>query len=69
MEGQGPEVEKEIYQEVSKICYTNVNGLMSKRLEVEELLERVKPDVVVLCETKWKDEWGVPLIGNGSYDL
>ena len=49
--------------------YTNVNGLLSKRLEVEELLEREKPDMLVLSETKWKNEWSVPDIGKGNYDF
>ena len=42
---------------------------MSKRLEVEEYLERVRPDMMILCETKWKDEWGVPNLGKGKYDV
>ncbi len=69
MEGQRPKAEKEIYRDIKKICYTNVNGLMSSKLEVDETLHRVKPDMMVLCETKWKDEWGLPDIGNGKYDI
>ena len=69
MESPRPKIEKEIYQGVNKICYTNVNGLMSTKLELEELLVRVKPDILVLCETKWKDEWGLPDIGDGIYDI
>ena len=38
-------------------------------LEIEEFLARVKPDIFVLCETKWKDEWKTPDIGNGLYDI
>ena len=32
-------------------------------------MERVKPDILVLCETKWKDEWGIPNIGKEEYTL
>ena len=60
MESVGPQIEKKELQEVNKLLYTNLNGLMMARLEVEELLKREEPDMLVLCETKWKDEWGVP---------
>ncbi len=62
LESQGLEREKE----VNKVCYTNVNGLMSSLLEVEECIEMVKPDILILCEMKWKDEWGIPNIGKGN---
>ena len=68
MEGVGPKIEKKVLQGVNKLLYMNVNGLMSSRLEVEELLEREKPDMLVLTETKWKDEWGDPEMGKGKYD-
>ena len=37
---------------------------------MEEFLEMVKPDMSVLnlCETRWKNEWGVPDIGKGNYN-
>ena len=54
MESPRPKIEKEIYQGVNKICYTNVNGLMSTKLELEELLVRVKPDILVSCKTSGK---------------
>ena len=41
---------------------------MSKRLEVEEVLKGEKPDMMVLCETKWRDEWGDPDLGRGKCD-
>ena len=47
--------------------YTNVDGLMSKRTEVEEVLKDEKPDIMVLCETKWREEWGEPDLGMGRY--
>ncbi len=56
-----------VHQAVSKVCYTNVNGLMSTKMELNELLNRTAPDVAVLCETKWKNEWGIP--DTGKYDL
>ena len=58
-----------VCKELKTLWYTNVNGLMSTRLEVEELLSREKPDMLVLCETKWKDEWGIPDLGNGRYEF
>ena len=69
MESGRPKSSKKVLQEVSKIKYTNVNGLWSKRLEMEELLEREKPDMMILSETKWKSEWGNPDIGKGKYDF
>ena len=48
--------------------YTNIDGLLSKRLEVEEVLKGEKPDMMVLCETKWRDEWGDPDLGRGKYE-
>ena len=42
---------------------------MSKRAEVDEYLERAKPDVLILCETKWKDEWPLPDIGKNKYEV
>ena len=42
---------------------------MSTRMEVEDYLERVMPDMLILCETKWKEEWGVPDIGNEKYNI
>ena len=69
MESDRFAAEEEVLQEVNKICYTNINGLMTSRLEVEELLERMKPDMLILSETKWKDEWGIPIIGNGDYTV
>ncbi len=58
-----------VYQTVSKVCYTNVNRLMSMKMELNEVLNRIAPDVVVLCETKWKNEWGTPDIVDDKYDL
>ena len=40
---------------------------MSKRTEVEEVLKDEKPDIMVLCETKWREEWGEPDLGMGKY--
>ena len=68
MEGTRSEDEEIFPREVNKVWYTNVGGLMSKSLEMEEFLKRERPDVMVLCETKWKCEWGVPDMGNGNYD-
>ena len=63
------ELEENVCKEVKKLWYTNIDGLMSTRLEVEELLAREKPDMLALCETKWKDEWGMPDLGKGRYDF
>ena len=69
MESGRPKNKKKVLQEVNKIWYTNVNGLMSKRLELEELLKKGKPDMMILSETNWKEEWGIPDIGKGRYDF
>ena len=52
MESSRPKVKEKVLQEVNKIWYTNVNGLMSKRLELENLLEQEKPDMMILTERK-----------------
>ena len=70
MESSRPKVKEKVLQEVTEIWYTNVSGLMSKKLESKNLLEQEEPDVLLLTtETKWKDEWGIPDIGNGKYDF
>ncbi len=51
------------------VCYTNVNGLISTKMELNELLNRTTPYVAVLCGTNWKNEWGTPDIGDDKYDL
>ena len=51
MESGRPKDKEKVLQEVSKIWYTNVNGLMSKRLELEQSLEREKPDMMIISET------------------
>ena len=48
MESGRPKDKEKVLQEVRKIWYTNVNGLMSKRLELEELLERDKLDMMIV---------------------
>ena len=69
MESGRPKDKEKVLQEVSKIWYTNVNGLMSKRLELEQLLEREKPDMMIISETNWKEEWGIPDISKDKYDF
>ncbi len=56
-----------VHQTISKVCYTNVNGLMSTEMELNELLNRITPDVAVLCETKWKNEWETLVMINIIY--
>ena len=68
MESKRSKVEEKLLQELVRVWYTNVGGLMSKRLEMEEFLQRERPDVMVISETKWKSEWGIPDIGKENYD-
>ena len=68
MESERSKVKEDISKEVTALWYTNVDGLMSKRLEVEEVLKNEKPDIMVLCETKWRNEWGDPELGMGKYN-
>ena len=32
-------------------------------------MQKEEPDILVICETKWKDEWGLPEIGMDTYNL
>ena len=68
MESERLKIKEGICKEVTCLWYTNINGLMSKRLEVEEVLKGEKPDMMVLSETKWRDEWGDPDLGMGKYN-
>ena len=43
--------------------------MTTARWEVEAFLQREQPEVMIICETKWKDEWGVPEIGMDDYDI
>ncbi len=52
LESKRYENKEMVHQTVSKVCYTNFNGLMSTKMELNELLNRTTPDVVILCETK-----------------
>ncbi len=69
LESKRYENKEMVHQTVSKVCYTNVNGLMSTKMELNELLNRTTPDVAVFCETKWKNEFGTLDIGDDKYDL
>ena len=69
MESGGPKNKEKVLQAVNKVWYTNVNGLMSKRLELEVILDKEKPDMMILSETNWKEEWGIPDFGKDKYDV
>ena len=43
--------------------------MASARLEVAAFLEEEKPDVMIICETKWREEWGEPDIGTVNYNI
>ena len=42
---------------------------MSARVEVEAFLNEKQPDVLIMSETKWKTEWGMPEIGKELYNI
>ena len=58
-----------IYKELNKVCYNNVNGPVSTKQEINELLNINKPDIVTLTETKWRSECGIPDVGVVKYDV
>jgi len=46
------EIETEEKSKTVKIRYTNIDGVISKRLELKDYLTSVRPDIVCLTETK-----------------
>ena len=42
---------------------------MSTKEEINELLNINKLDIVILTETKWRSEWGIPDVGDQKYDV
>lgn len=46
-----------------KVMYANVRGLKSKKASMIDILEEVKPDVVLLCETQLKSNVGMRFQG------
>ena len=52
-----------------KIAYTNMDGLISARWEVEEYLKEMKPDIMALTETKITEGLDVSKIGGEKYNV
>ncbi len=48
LESKRYENKEMVHQTVSKVCYTNANGLMSTKMELNELLNRTALDVLIL---------------------
>ena len=52
-----------------KVTYTNVNGLITVREELNEYLKRIKPDIVGLTEIKLDKSKEWLEIGDGKYNI
>ena len=52
-----------------KVSYTNVDGLISKKLEIKEYIEGNKPGVICLAETKLNSEEGSKALGLENYTV
>ena len=52
-----------------KVSYTNVNGLVSSLLELNDYLENNTPDVMGITETKLNEQIVSINIGNGKYNV
>ena len=52
-----------------KIIYTNVDGIISKRLELTDMLREKKPMVFCMVETKVKKEIDLELFGWKDYNI
>ena len=61
--GNNADVVKEV-----TIAYTNVDGLLSKRLELTDYLREKKPDIVCIVETKLTKDMDLILDGNFDYN-
>ena len=51
------------------IAYTNIDGLLSKRLELLDYLEEKKPDVMCIVETKLTENINLILGENCNYNI
>ena len=47
-----------------KLMYTNIDGVLSSRLELEDYLKEEKPEIVCLTETKLNDETNINFAKN-----
>ena len=52
-----------------RIAYTNVDGLLSVRYELEEYLKIKKPDIMAITETKLSEEREAHNTGEGNYKV
>ena len=52
-----------------KVLYTNTDGLISKKLELNDLISERKPDVICLTDTKLLKDIEVDLLGWSKYNV
>ena len=70
MENKGYETSKMVdYKEGLKIMYTNVDGLLSKRLELYDRIRTSKPDVIAITETKLSKHMDDEVLGIKDYQV
>ena len=75
MEGDGYEDKEMVHKTQGggrrqlKVAYTNANGLITVRAELNEYLKRIKPDIVGLTEIKLDKAIECLKIADGKYDV
>ena len=52
-----------------RVAYTNADGLMSVKCEIDEYLKNTKPDIMGVVETKLSDGIEMFNIGDGNYKV
>ena len=52
-----------------KVAYTNINGLLSAGLEIQDYLKEEKPDIIGLVETKLTGDVNSFNIGDEDYNV
>ena len=52
-----------------KVIYSNVDGLVSKRLEIEDIIRNEEPMIICFCETKLNSEISLEAMCWRNYDV
>ena len=49
--------------------YSNVDGLISKKLELKDTIQEKNPDIICITETKLKPESTIETLGLDNYNI
>lgn len=53
----------------TKVAYTNIDGFLSSKVELEHYLKRDNPDIICIVETKLRSDTQVHGINEGRYKV